>query len=347
MWQFKIHPDFCLNGIKLSSKDDVLNFVKSKLPDSHNFLDNWFSDNQYMSVQTSGSTGKPKSIQILKMHMINSAKATGIYFDLKPETTALLCLSTDYIAGKMMFVRALVLGWHLDVIAPKSRPLKSSKQYDFTAMVPMQVQQSLQDLYKVKQLIIGGGKVSNDLLFQLQSISVKAYATYGMTETVTHIAIKKLNHCHIESSNFTVLPQVKISIDNRQCLVIDAPEIANDTIVTNDIVEIISDKQFKWLGRFDTVINSGAVKIIPEQVEQKLTKLIKQRFFIASEKDVLLGEKVILIIEGKNHDEILSDIQNNSNLSKYEMPKAIYFLEQFVETKTQKISRKETLKFVK
>lgn len=337
-----IHPKFCLNGIQFSSKNELLLFAKKNLSDTFIFLDEWFDNKNYVIVHTSGSTGKPKPIKISKKHMINSALTTASYFELQDdEISALLCLSPNYIAGKMMLVRALVSGWQLDVVAPVSNPLVANKKYDFTAMVPLQVHHSLNDLHKVKTLIVGGGAVSRVLQEKLNGIKTKIYSTYGMTETVTHIAVKKLNNITGITNYFEVLPNIKIEKDNRNCLVIDAPNLSNTKIITNDIVKLIDDKHFCWKGRYDNIINSGGIKIMPEQVEIKLEKIIKQRFFISSKKDIILGQKIILIIEGSKIKNI-----DFSLLDKYEKPKSVFYLDKFTETKTGKINRNACLKLV-
>jgi O-succinylbenzoic acid--CoA ligase len=337
----KIHNDFRLNGIEFTSIKSILLYTKENETDAYHFLKDWFNDTNFIRVKTSGSTGKPKQLKILKKHMINSAIATGKYFSLKEKTIALLCLSPNYIAGKMMLVRALVLGWALDIVAPKSNPLKGNKKYHFSAMVPLQVQVSLENLNNIDQLIIGGGAVSNSLLEKLQPLKTKIFATYGMTETVTHIAVKKLNHCKT-NNYFEVLPKIKINQDERNCLVIKAPKITSKTIITNDIVKIINDKNFKWLGRYDNIINSGGIKIMPEQVENKLTKIIKMPFFVSSFSDDILGEKLVLIIEGKESPDLKSGIKNLDTLTKYEKPKTIFYLNKFVRTTTGKIDRNKT-----
>lgn len=337
-----IHPNFCLNGIHFSSKDELLLFTKKNLSDTFLFLNEWFDNKKYVIVHTSGSTGKPKPIKILKEHMINSALTTATYFELQDEEiSALLCLSPNYIAGKMMLVRALVSGWQLDVVAPTSNPLAANKKYDFTAMVPLQVHRSLNDLHKVKTLIVGGGAVPRALQEKLNGIKTKIYSTYGMTETVTHIAVKKLNNITGITTYFEVLPNIKIEKDNRNCLVIDAPNLSNTKIITNDIIKLIDDKHFCWKGRYDNIINSGGVKIMPEQVEIKLEKTIKQRFFISSKKDTVLGQKVILIIEGSKMKSI-----DFSPLDKYEKPKSIFYLDKFTETKSGKVNRNACLELV-
>ncbi|MFO7674065.1 MAG: O-succinylbenzoic acid--CoA ligase, partial [Lutibacter sp.] len=159
------HNAFKLQGKSFNSIEELINFSKEISAEVSDFLRNWFDENSFVEVKTSGSTGNPKIIQLQKIHMIHSAKATGEYFNLPENTTAMLCMSTNYIAGKMMLVRALTLGWHLDIVEPTSNPLKNSdKIYDFSAMVPMQLHNSLADIHKIKKLIVGGGMVSNELL---------------------------------------------------------------------------------------------------------------------------------------------------------------------------------------
>lgn len=335
-----IHPDFKLNGKSFS----YLELISEALYLKENgqlfektiakFLLEWLNNEEFVLVQTSGSTGKPKKIILQKSAMMASAKATGLFFNLAPKTTALLCLSADYIAGKMMLVRAMSLGWHIDIVAPNSTPLQN-KKYDFVAMVPLQVANSLEKLHLVKKLLIGGTKVNYQLAQNILKSNCNAYESYGMTETISHIAIKKIGE-----QEFTILPNVSITTDNRSCLVIEAQELSSEKIVTNDIVEILSTTKFVLKGRYDNVINSGGVKIFPEQVEEKLAKHIKAPFFIASLSDEKFGEKVILVIEGESY-ELGHTIF--SELNTYEIPKEIHFVAKFVETETNKINRKKTL----
>ena len=255
-----------------------------------------------------------------------------------------------------MLVRALVLGWHLDIVSPKSNPLENNdKTYDFSAMVPLQLEHSLVKIDQIKKVIVGGGVVTLQLQEKLQGIQSVIFATYGMTETVTHIALKKLNHflpsAGLEpfASFYQLLPNVKIYKDTRNCLVIDAPKVAEEIIFTNDVVDVVSDRHFEWLGRFDNVINSGGIKLHPEKIEKKLSKIIDQRFFVAGIPDALLGEKLLLIIEHQSENllklqQFVSEkIQHLDSLSKYEKPKEICFVSSFVTTETKKIQRKKTL----
>ncbi|MFV0531829.1 MAG: AMP-binding protein [Flavobacteriales bacterium] len=307
------------------------------------FFKEYTHHNADIKVTTSGSTGKPKTIPILKSHMKNSALMTGNYFNLKKGQTALLCLPIRYIAGKMMLVRAVELKLKLICVKPSGNPLQAlSTPIDFCAMVPLQVENSLSKLTMIKQLIIGGAPITSQLEYLLQSVSTHCFATYGMTETVTHIAIKSLNHS-LKSDFYTVLNGISIEKDERNCLMIDCSMLNPQKVMTNDVVKLNGQTQFQFLGRYDHVINSGGIKIHPEIVEKKLSSLISERFFIASIPDKKLGEKVILVIEKEESDFTLN---LELYLEKFEIPKHVFFIKKFIDTPTGKIKRKETLNFV-
>ncbi|MDT7832973.1 AMP-binding protein [Flavobacteriaceae bacterium S356] len=339
MKNWECHKDFRLNGASFQTEETLLAYADVLSKPVAEFLQEWFSESETISIKTSGSTGKPKWIKLQKEHMINSARVTGDFFELGAGIKALLCLPIDYIAGKMMLVRAMYLGWHLDVVPSSSKPLAGlDREYDFSAMIPLQLKNSLEAIGAVKKLIVGGGAVDHKLENELQSISTSIYATYGMTETCTHVAIKKLNHSKWDS--FKALKDVVISKDSRGCLIIDAPSVSNEQIITNDVVEIISDDTFDWKGRYDNVINSGGIKLHPEEIEKKIAPYLNDRFFVAGIKDQALGEKLVLVVEGeasKTSESIYRD------LTKYEIPKNIFFIKKFEETETQKIQRKKTL----
>ncbi len=302
-----------------------------------------YLNNDKINVSTSGSTGKPKNIFIKKVFMKNSAQMTGDYFNLKKGDSAFLCLPIQYIAGKMMIVRAIELGLILYCVKPDSSPLENlNKEIDFGAMVPLQIENSINKLNLIKNIIIGGAPISLRLEKLLQTIKSNCYATYGMTETVTHIAIKPLNH-QIKSKYFTTLSNITIKKDNRGCLVIDCPKLSSKEVITNDIVNSISNNQFEFIGRFDNVINSGGVKLHPERIEKKLSEIISDRFIITSIPDERLGQKLILIIEST---KISQKIYFNKILDKLEIPKHVFFTETFIETKTGKINRNETIKHI-
>ncbi len=318
------------------------------------FLLDWLNEKDHIVVQTSGSTGKPKKIKVYKQHMVNSAKATGKFFKIEENTTALLCLPANYIAGKMMLIRAMVLGWKIDLVPPKTNPLDTVyKQYDFCAMVPLQLDNSLNRLHLIKKMIVGGGPVSEHLKELIQGVKTKIFETYGMTETVSHIAARRVNPKKKDKKDahfFKALPNITLSVDNRNCLVIKAPQLNDQTIVTNDVVELKTYKKFLWKGRFDNVINSGGVKLYPEEIETKLQLLIEYRFFITSLPDQTLGDRVILIIE-RDYDKIAyltlqEGLNNLKTLNKFENPKEIHFLPQFIETDNGKVQRRKTLELV-
>ena len=339
------HTSFQINGKVFLSSEELIKFSQSISKEINQFLREWFSADPHIVVKTSGSTGNPKNIYLRKDFMINSALATGCYFQLGENTKALCCLPIKFIAGKMMLVRALTLGWDLDVIESTYNPLQEiTKEYDFSAMVPLQLRNSISKIDQIKTLIVGGGVVSRELKKAIQNIDTNCYATYGMTETITHIAVKKLNkfsQSELESESvYKTLPDVTISKDKRSCLVIRAPKISNENIITNDVIELISKSEFNWKGRLDHVINSGGVKLHPEEIEQKLSNTIYSRFFVAGILDEILGEKCILVIEGENYPITKKHF---SKLSRFEIPKAIFFIPKFIETGSGKIQRLKTL----
>ncbi len=341
-----IHEKFQLNGIAINSFEELMIQSQSISDEIYIFLSELFDDKSYIEVKTSGSTGVPKIIEIPKVYLIHSAQATGEYFQLYEGTTALLCMNPNFIAGKMMLVRAIVLGWSLDVVPPSLTPLSGvEKLYDFSAMVPLQVSNSLNDLFKIHKLIIGGGVVSKELDNQIQEIDTRCYATYGMTETVTHIAVKKLNGMG-KSDVYETLAGVSVHLDERGCVVIDAPKVASETVITNDLAQVFSPKEFVWLGRYDNIINSGGIKLIPEQIERKIVSFVNQRFFVTGLEDAVLGQKLVIVVEGNGDQITLDDIDQIESLEKYEKPKEIYFVPQFIETETKKVQRQKTLQLI-
>ena len=340
-----VHNLFKLNGFHLN-RNDLCRVAYSFIKEGEefeksvgDFILDWFDNKLYIEMNTSGTTGTPKLIRVDKQAMVNSAIATGDFFDLKPGDKALHCLPTKYIAGKMMFVRGFILGLDVDFVAPSSHPMmQNDTKYDFVAMVPLQAQNSLSQMKNVKKMIVGGAKMSNTLEKGLSKLKTKVYETYGMTETITHIAAKKIGE-----EAFSILPNIKISQDDRNCLVIDAFKISNDSIVTNDLVELLGENQFVFLGRIDNVINSGGIKLIPEKIEDKLSDKINSRFFVAGKQDVVLGEKLVIVIEGEQ--QILDDTIFDG-LDKYEKPKEVFYVSKFSETESGKIKRKEIVESI-
>lgn len=306
------------------------------------FLKEYFGHGNSVQVSTSGSTGTPKMIKLEKEKMIASAKATLGFFHLIKGQTILLCLPTQFIAGKMIWVRALEGDLKVVVAKPTSNPIKHLETHiDFAAMTPHQVAVALDENPEkfdlIEQLIIGGGAVDSILLKRLQGIKTQCFATYGMTETITHIAVKKLNGENTDD-HYEAIDKTTFTEGENQNLIIHAPHLTADPIVTNDIVNLIDHRHFEWLGRLDFVINSGGVKLFPEQIEKKLEAIIDRNFFVWKEDDELLGEKLILILEGNPFD--LPNL--DEYLSKLEIPKAIYFIPEFSMTANGKLNRLAT-----
>lgn len=294
-----------------------------------------YLNNTQIPVQTSGSTGKPKKFFLPKKAMQQSAELTADFLDLNKGNSALLCLPVSYIAGKMMIVRAIEIGMKLICIEPKLNIVYQG-EVDFCAMTPMQVETSenvFSSALKMRKLILGGAKVSNSLEESLKNIPSEIYETYGMTETITHIAMRKLN----EQDSFHKLKGVFLSQNNNHCLVIKTPYFEEE-IITNDVVELTSANSFRILGRIDNIINSGGLKINPEEIEEKLKPFISVPFIVHFKSDKTLEQKLVLVIESKKK----IDINYPSNiLQKNKQPKEIIFISEFPRTESGKIQRKE------
>lgn len=320
------------------------------------FCQQWINGHQQFSISTSGSTGVPKAIQLERKQMQASAKKTIKALQLPTGSNFLVCLNTEFIGGKMMLVRGLEYNMNLYLAEPSSNPfigIDDTLHLDFAAMVPLQIQtiieeggKALTKLNSMKALIIGGAPVSYSLLQEIEKLKVPIYATYGMTETVSHIALKKLNGVN-RSDYFQLLDGIEIKLDNRGCLIIKGDVTNNQTIITNDIIDLVDQKHFRWLGRADNIINTGGVKVHPEQVENQIEKVFNKleltnRFFIAGQPDEKLGQKVTLFIEGEMFNSVIIKENMNEVLSKYECPKEIHFVLKFAETGSGKLNRKET-----
>jgi o-succinylbenzoate---CoA ligase len=317
--------------------------------EKHNllFVLKWLSGDEFFDVKTSGSTGEPKTIHIKRSSMEASARITAEFLGLKTGTNTLLCLPSSFIAGKMMIVRALVNEWPLHWVEPQSRPLQDVEAtVEFVAMTPMQVETSLRlDAEKIKSidtLIIGGGAIHPELEGLLQECPNKIFSTYGMTETITHVAMRRVNGIE-KSELFRAMNGVSFTQDNRNCLVIHAPHVQAEPLVTNDIIDLKDPFTFQYFGRWDNVINSGGIKVFAEELEQKIAALIPSRFFITKIPDIVLGEKIVLYLE----EAILSEEGKNilqqklkQHLSAFEVPREIRCTPKFEITPTQKIIRK-------
>ena len=314
------------------------------------FLAEWHNESAYVHVQTSGSTGAPKPMLVEKQRMLNSARITCDFLGLHEGDTALLCMSLDYIAGKMMVVRSIERGLKLITVAPSGHPLSQDGKgwgIDFAAMVPMQVYNSLQvpeeceRLKQIRHLIIGGGAIDDALAEALKSFPNHVWSTYGMTETLSHIALRRLNGPDA-SEYYTPFPSVKISLNEEGCLVIDAPEVCPERLVTNDIADLSlgpgpSDR-FRILGRKDNVICSGGIKIQIETVERQLRPHLQAPFLITKRPDAKFGEAVVLLTEG-TVDEARAVCERI--LPKYHHPRVYLHVDQIPLTETGKPARQQ------
>lgn len=313
------------------------------------FIEEWLNADSLIKIKTSGSTGVPKTISVEKNKMLFSAARTAEYFDFKEGQKALLCLPINYIAGKMMIVRALFSGLNLICVNPSQNPLENLRpgmNIDFAAMVPLQLQQSINmpSLSQIKRILLGGGPLSAELEKQTQQVTTEIFHGYGMTETLSHIALRKVNGDNA-SQAYHALNGIELGMDPRNCLTITAPDLADKTLITNDLVSFTGINEFIWKGRYDNVINSGGIKLIPEEIEGKLHSILSHRFYLAGIKDERWGEKLILIIEGVPFGEAnMASIKSKMEelLDKYEVPKQICFVNEFIETKNGKINRPQT-----
>ena len=321
------------------------------------FISDWLSERDNFVQNTSGSTGQPKPIVISRSQMIASAALSIEALGLREGYIALLCISPEYIGGKMMLVRSLIAGMKIIATTPTSNPFNSFTEkvsIDFAAMVPFQIHEITQSpiqqrLNDVKKIIIGGAALDHQTEARLQKYRCIFYSTFGMTETISHIALRQLNGPGA-SENYRVLPGIKISTDERNCLQIEWDQLGQ-RIVTNDIVSIINDNTFRWIGRWDNVINTGGIKVFPEKLEGDIAKIfnaigIDNAFFIGSIPDASLGNKITLFVEGNLDENSIKKIMISMNnaLTKMEVPKDIILVKFFILTENGKVNRKATIK---
>lgn len=322
-----------------------------------NFIREWLTGIDEFRMSTSGSTGEPKVITVTRRQMVMSSLKTAERIGLAKNSSALVCIDTRYIGGKMMLARSLSLDLPIYAVDPTANPLVKipiDKCVQFTAFVPYQIRQILESkhphlLNNLNKVLIGGAALHDRDTERLQGYQCEFYETYGMTETVSHIALRLVN-TERKQQYFEVLPGVEISSDVRGCLVITADHLA-EPVVTNDLVEITGSGKFLWLGRLDRVINSGGVKVYPEKIEKELERLFDEakfshRFFIAALPDEKFNNRVVLILEGvQNSSEVLVQTLKilKTRLAPYEFPKEVHTIAKFKMTTTQKIDQRQTL----
>jgi O-succinylbenzoic acid--CoA ligase len=330
------------------------------------FCQQWLAGAEEFTLATSGSTGPPKLVTLTRTQLAASARLTGQALGLRAGMRALACLNPAYIAGTMMLVRGLVLDLELWLVPPSGPPLAAfaplagaeALPLHFAALVPLQIQNLLAEaevnlpiLNQMQAIIVGGAPVEANLEAALQTIAAPVYATYGMTETVSHVALRRLNGPG-RTSVYTALPGLNFGQDDRGCLVIHAKALGlPEALATNDQVELLSPTTFRWLGRADWVINSGGVKIQPEVVEAAAGQLLGPRFPASRWVAVglphpTLGQQLVLVLEGPpwpptRQAEFLAAL--GQHLPRYQRPKALQFCPQFPETATRKTDRRALL----
>jgi len=308
------------------------------------FIDEWQNEKETIVVGTSGSTGPSKEIQLSKDQVRNSAKGTANFFDFQSSENLLLNLSPDTIAGKLQIVRAIECSMNLIVAPLSGNPLLADcdRQIDFAAFVPAQAKLILADektkakLNKIKNVIIGGAPLHPAVEVELNYLECKCYASFGMTETITHFALRLLG-----TPIYTCLENYSIAVDANSCLIVNPNDIVLEKLTTTDVIDYIDEKRFKWLGRFDNVINSGGIKIHPEKIEKMLVHLLpNNRFYVSSKKDDTYGEIAVLVVEGDGvNDSILEDAKES--LPRHKAPKELMLIPVFEETSSQKVVRKK------
>lgn len=311
------------------------------------FLSEWNDASEFVHVQTSGSTGAPKPMSVEKRRMMASARITCDFLGLRSGDTALLCMSLDYIAGKMMVVRSIERGLKLISVEPSGHPLSNVEYVDFAAMVPMQVYNSLQvpeereRLMRIRHLIIGGGAIDDQMAAELRTFPNAVWSTYGMTETLSHIALRRISGPDA-SEWYTPFPSVRVTHNDEGCLVINAPEVCEEPLVTNDIVEFSSDhSKFRIIGRRDNVICSGGIKIQIEEVERHLRPHLHVPYLLTKRHDPKFGEVAVLLTEG-SVEEAREVCQRM--LSKYHQPRYYLHVARIPLTETGKPARQEAIR---
>ncbi|MDQ2773057.1 MAG: AMP-binding protein [Bacteroidota bacterium] len=323
------------------------------------FVRQWLNGTQEFVLHTSGSTGTPSAITLRRRQLEASARRTADFFDLGPGDRALVCLNCEYIGGLMMLVRGLERNVHLTIVEPHADPfadVAAEAEFDFAAFVPLQLKAALAAgraprLDKMKAFLIGGAPADAALTLELQPLKAAAWLTYGMTETCSHVALRRLNG-PAASSSFRVLPGIAAAQDERGCLTLRGDVTDDQLIVTNDVVRLLDGHTFEWLGRADFVINSGGVKVPAEKVELVLDVALAEigasrRCFVAGQPDARLGQAVTAFIEG----EALKDAQETrlksllaERLGRYEQPRQLRYVPAFAATPNGKLDRAATLR---
>lgn len=301
------------------------------------FQNEWGNDAPFIHAHTSGSTGAPKPITLLKGDMLVSARATNEFFGIGRESLLAIPLSCDYIAGKMMAVRAFAAGCRLKVIPPKNEFDIGAEHIDLISVVPSQVDCLIAHpdwTSLIGAVIVGGAALSQARQRALAQAGYTAYMSYGMTETCSHVALAKIGE-----SAFKAMPGIKFDVDERGCLVVDAPMMSIGRVVTNDVVTLLDEHRFKWEGRYDNVINSGGIKIFPEKLENEIARFVDLDFYIVGVYDEKWGQAVQMVVAGD--ESLRSNLENTlkEHLKHEFLPKNIHFVRMLPRTNNGKLRR--------
>lgn len=310
-------------------------------PDAEAFVAEWMEPTPYIIAHTSGSTGAPKEIRLSKDDMRASARATIEYFGLNSDSTLTLPLSPDYIAGKMQIVRAVEAGCRLVTEKPSSHPFKEYpyKQCSLIPIVPSQLDGFLESPISecTDNVIIGGAPMSPQQEQTVIERDIRAFATYGMTETCSHVALRRIGE-----ECYKALPGIRFSTDSRGCLVIETSTLSCGHLVTNDMVALVSDTTFRWLGRHDNVINSGGVKIHPEEVEKILIPLLPHGVtaYVTARTNERWGEEAVIVTDSPAlGQEVLEQLKQL--LPPHRSPRDIVYTNNIPLTSSGKIVRQK------
>lgn len=305
------------------------------------FIEEWHNSEDFIIVHTSGSTGVPKEIRLEKEFVRESGNRTNSFFNIKEGSRLHSCVAAEYIGGKMMAVRADIAGARFSSEKPTNQPLQdllSTEIIDLLAVVPSQMLHIIANknkLPEIRNIIVGGSAIHHRLRLKIAESGLNAYETYGMTETASHIALRKISP--IETP-FKLLPGIRIEKAVDECLVIHFE--SGKTLKTNDMVELISENDFFIRGRKDNVIISGGKKINPRELETKISFCIPSEFYLKGEPDERWGEKLVLMIEGnaEDFDEETLREEMGKILERWQVPKEIKYVEKLPRTGNGKIA---------
>jgi len=356
------YKDSNLNSFTINGKTVYLQQILTQSIESYNlnsfeldtitFIHNWISGQQVFSIKTSGSTGPPRMFTFTRGQLEKSAIRTISYFNLKPGDSILTCLNPSFVAGMMMLVRAFVGKLKLIIVTPSSNPLADidNKKIDFVALTPNQIdhaiEKSFYQLNQINKILVGGANLHPDLEQKLSVFQTSVYHSYAMTETLTHIAIRHVNGV-AKSKIYHALEGISFSQDDRSCLIIHDSWLGIEKLTTNDIVELIDEHSFEWIGRYDNVINTGGIKIYTEEVENEIRQILHDleltnNYCILSVPDPKLTNKMVLLIESAggtvtDKNAVLQVLKNR--LPRYHNPKEIILVPEIILTATGKIDR--------